>query len=71
MPKIIHQQKKCIGCGTCAAVCPKFFEMSEKDGLAVLKNSKKAGKDFELEIDKVGCIKEAAEMCPMKIIKIL
>lgn len=70
MPKIIHQRKKCIGCGACSAVCPDFFEMSEKDGLAILKNSKKAGDDFELETSKPGCLKEAAEVCPVKIIEI-
>jgi ferredoxin len=71
MPKIIHQRKKCLGCGACAVVCPKFFEISEKDGLAILKNSKKLGENFELEIDKIDCIKEAADVCPVKIIKII
>ncbi|NCN94772.1 ferredoxin [Candidatus Wolfebacteria bacterium] len=70
MSKIIHQRGKCLGCGACAAVCPKFFEMDKKDGLANLKNSKKVGDNFELEINKVGCIKEAIETCPTKIIKI-
>jgi len=70
MPKIIHQRKKCLGCGACAAVCPKFFEMDKKDGLAHLKNSKKVGDDFELELGKIGCLKEAVEVCPIKIIKI-
>lgn len=70
MPKIIHQRKKCIGCGACAAICPKFFEINKKDGLAVLKNSKKVGENFELKVDKLECLKDAAEMCPLKIIKI-
>jgi len=70
MSKIIHQRGKCLGCGACAVVCPKFFEMDKKDGLANLKNSKKVGDNFELEINKVGCIKEAIETCPTKIIKI-
>jgi len=70
MPKIIHQRKKCLGCGACAAICPKFFELSEKDGLAVLKNSKKVGENFELETDKIDCAKEAVEVCPVKIITI-
>jgi ferredoxin len=70
MPKIIHQRAKCIGCGACAVNCPDFFEMDEKDGLAVLKKSKKLGEDFELKVDKIGCIKEAVKVCPVQIIKI-
>jgi ferredoxin len=70
MPKIIHQRKKCIGCGSCAAVCPKFFEMSKEDGLSTLKNAKKVGESFELEVEKFDCAKEAAELCPAKIIEL-
>jgi len=70
MPKIIHRRKKCIGCGACAVACPKFFELSEKDGLAILKNSKKVGENFELEVNKIDCIKDAADICPVKIITI-
>ena len=70
MPKIVHQREKCLGCGACAAVCPKFFEIDKKDGLANLKNSKKIGDNFELELKKVNCLKEATEICPVKIIKI-
>lgn len=70
MPKITHERKKCIGCGSCATVCPDFFEMSQEDGLAVLKNAKKVGEEFELEVEKIGCLKEAADVCPVQIIKI-
>lgn len=69
MPKIIQYRKKCIGCGACAAVCPKFFEM-DKDGFATLKNSSQAGEGFELEVNEVDCAKDAAEACPVKIIEI-
>ncbi len=71
MPKIIHQRKKCIGCGACVAVCPKFFKIDEKNSLARLKNSKKVSNNFELEVEDIDCIKEAAEMCPLKIITIV
>lgn len=68
--KIILERNKCIGCGSCAAVCDKFFELAD-DGLSHLKDSKKddSGNE-ELEIVDVGCAKEAAEICPVQIIKI-
>ncbi len=70
MVKIIHQRKKCIGCEVCVLVCPDFFEMDSKDNLARLKNSKETKDYFELEVENVDCIKDAAAMCPVKIIKI-
>lgn len=47
-------KEKCIGCGSCEAVCPEGFEM--KDGKAVVKNP------------KAKCIKEAAESCPVQAV---
>lgn len=69
--KIILERKKCIGCGSCAAVCPKFWEM-DADGLTDLKGGKinsKTGND-ELEVKAVDCNQEAADSCPVQIIKI-
>lgn len=72
MPKIIHERKKCISCGACASVCPAMFEMTEADNLAVLKNSReKDAGIFELETDNANCAKEAANICPVNIIKIV
>lgn len=67
--KIIQERSKCIGCGSCAAVCPKYFDMAE-DGLANVKDGQKAGDNMELEIDAPGCAAEAVEICPVQIIKI-
>ena len=47
---------KCIGCGTCAAVCGEVFEMTD-DGKAKVKSSKNAP-----------CIKEAIDSCPVDAI---
>lgn len=70
MTKIIHDKKKCIGCGACVSVCPIIFEMSE-DRLANLKNSKEINGFFELETDNtIDCAKEAVDVCPINIIKI-
>ena len=68
--KITHQQNKCIGCGSCAAVCPDFWIMGD-DGKAKLKGSKDMGNGvFELEVDSPGCNKEAESVCPVQCIKI-
>jgi ferredoxin len=71
MPKIILERFKCIGCGSCCNVCGEFFEMSE-DGKSHLKESKLDTKKNieEREINEVGCVKEAAERCPMGCIHI-
>ena len=68
--KIKVERPKCISCGSCAAVCPEFFEM-EENGMAHLKNSKKDGDGNEdLEIQDASCARDAAEVCPVQIIKI-
>ena len=72
MTKIKHFKKDCISCGACAAVAPKFWEMDE-EGMAHLKGSKKVDDHWELDInteeDKANN-EEAAEACPVGIIKI-
>ncbi|MGC9031378.1 MAG: ferredoxin [Minisyncoccia bacterium] len=69
--KIIHNQKKCIGCGGCVVACPDFFEMGE-EGKAVLKGGKlnQKTKNFELEIKDKKCIQEAIDVCPVQSIKL-
>jgi ferredoxin len=68
--KIKVERPKCISCGSCAAVCPEFFEL-EDNGLAHLKNSKKdsAGNE-ESEVKDPGCARDAADVCPVQIIKL-
>jgi len=66
-------RSKCIGCGSCAAVCPEYFEMDD-DGLSRVKNAKRneSGEDIlEIGEDKIGYVKEAAEVCPVQIIEIV
>ncbi len=67
--KIILERSKCIGCGSCVAVCEKFFEMGE-DNLSKIKGGQMTGENMELEIADAGCAKEAADICPVQIIKI-
>lgn len=69
--KIVHKKKQCIGCGSCVAICPDFFELDE-EGKAHLKNSsldEKSGEE-SLEIEKKGCCQDAVDVCPVQCIKI-
>jgi len=70
MSKVIQQRDKCIGCGTCVAVCPAFWHMGD-DGKANLKDAKDVGGGkFELQCEDCGCCKEAASSCPVQIISV-
>ena len=69
--KITLDKSKCIGCGSCVSLCPKFFEL-EKDGKSHLKGAKldQTKQKEELEVEELGCLKEAAEICPVEAIQI-
>jgi len=58
--KVKIDKGKCIGCGSCEAVCPDFFEMDDENKPHFKENKEK---------DK-SCIKEAADICPIQIIEI-
>ncbi|MBZ9577901.1 ferredoxin [Patescibacteria group bacterium] len=70
--KIIHEREKCIGCGSCAAICPKYWEMAE-DGKAKLLEAEATPQkgNYELEIKEIECNQEAADACPVECIHII
>jgi ferredoxin len=70
--KIIHEIEKCIGCGSCAAICSATWGMSD-DGKAhaVGANKNPADGNEELEIEQIGCNQDAADICPVQCIKII
>jgi len=51
----------CIACGLCETICPNVFVI--KDIAEIVPNT-----DFEANAEK---LKEAAESCPIEIIKII
>ncbi len=55
---LIKISDKCIGCGTCEALCSKTFEL--KDGKAHVKK----------QPDKITCEKDAESACPVQAISI-
>ena len=66
--KIKIEREKCIGCGSCAALCPKYFEMAD-DGKSSIKGAVKQDIE-ELEVVKIECAESAAEACPVQCINI-
>lgn len=60
MVKIELDQNKCIGCGTCVALCPDYFEME----------GAKAKPKTSDDIGEGGCAKEAANNCPVSAIQL-
>jgi ferredoxin len=78
MTKIIQKYEECIGCGTCAALCPKFWEMNDETFKVILVGGtvNEEKKEAVLEVPEMSeedlkCNKESAEACPVQIIEIL
>jgi len=63
MAKITIEREKCIGCGTCQALCPKYWKLAD-DGKAEFLGPQ------DLKNEETGCNQEAADSCPVKCIKI-
>ena len=55
--KIAIDEEKCIGCGSCSAICPKSFEM--KGDKAVVTQAK---------VEEISCEKDAESACPVEAI---
>ena len=69
--KVIHQRKKCIGCGSCAALCPKIFKMNHDNRASIKVKAMIFDSEKEeeiLETEELGCIKDAADVCPVQCI---
>jgi ferredoxin len=71
MVKIIHEREKCIGCGSCVALCPKYWEMADDGKSRLLGSKKNAEGNDELVVEKMECAQEAADACPVQCIRIV
>ncbi|PIU20846.1 MAG: hypothetical protein COT15_05110 [Candidatus Diapherotrites archaeon CG08_land_8_20_14_0_20_34_12] len=73
---VILEKFKCIGCGTCAALCPEFWEL--EDMKAKLKGSKlKNTSEGEIETlekdlnkDQLKCNHDCEQNCPVACIQV-
>lgn len=73
--KVIYDRENCIGAGSCAAVCPKYWRMAEDnkaDLLGSKKNNKIGKHELELEAseEEFTCLKDSANACPVQVIKV-
>jgi ferredoxin len=61
MKKVVVDEEKCIGCGTCVALAPGSFKLNEK------------GKSEPTELPKGDqkMIEEAIEACPAQAIRLV
>ena len=70
---ITLQRAKCIGCNYCVELAPCQFQMSKKDGKAVLLHAKEK-KGFytlkSLDDSILDHANKAKEVCPVKIISV-
>ena len=73
MVVITLQRVKCIGCNYCVELAPAQFQMSKKDGKAVLLHAKEK-KGFytlkSLDDSMLDNSIKAKEVCPVKIISV-
>ncbi len=70
---ITLQRKKCIGCNYCVELAPKQFQMSKRDGKAVLLHSNDKKGFFTIKSPDVSILEnviKAKEACPVKIISV-
>ncbi len=71
MVVVTLQRKKCIGCNYCVELAPAQFQMSKKDGKAVLLKSTEKKGFFTVKSPDHSIFeacKKAVEACPTKVI---
>lgn len=70
MVKVILDRDVCIGCGSCQALCPKYWEMADDAKVNLLGSKKLEGEKYELEVEDPACNQQAVEACPVQCIRI-
>lgn len=71
--KIYQEHEGCIGCGSCAVVCSKFWKMGNDNKAEIVGGKRNERGDYELDIESedANCNKDARDACPVQVIKII
>lgn len=69
---LCHKRNDCIGCGSCAMLAPKRWQMNPEDGKSDLVGGELKGEFFVAKIDEEerALNKQAADACPVSIIRL-
>ncbi len=73
MAKVTITREECISCETCWTACPEFFQQNPNDNWSEVTPKYRVGGDpatGEAPADLMAKIKEAADSCPVQIIKV-
>jgi ferredoxin len=71
MPKVTIDRDNCISCASCWTECPSFFQENPDDSFSMVREEFRIGKKInegEVPGDLIGCVQEAADLCPVQII---
>ena len=71
--KVTIDRENCIACGACWSDCEAIFEEHADDGMSQVAAKFQAGGDpavGEIPDDLVDCAKNAADGCPVEVIKV-
>ena len=73
MVRIFQQRSRCIGCNACVEENKNRWRMSRKDGKCTLIGGVEKKGIFRIEVlqDEYISAKNAADKCPVKIIRVL
>lgn len=71
--KVIYDRKNCIGVLTCVAFHPERWQINKEDSKADLVGGKEESEGIfilEFTAEELDKFKSAAEVCPVRVIKI-
>ena len=71
--KVTIERAMCVSCGQCWDSCPNFFEQNPDDSFSQVIEEFRIGGDIASgrpASDDEACARDAADLCPVTIIKI-